>query len=82
MLVEGKVEGSEELVDEGEEGGVVFVDDFGAVVGVVPVMEGWGGDEPLEGSEAEADVGVDEEAPDGSDEDDQDGDEALAAADG
>ena len=54
--------GTEEAVDEGEDEGEVAVAMF--VVGVMPVMEGRGGDEPFQGAEADADIGVNEEGPD------------------
>ena len=59
-VARGEMERAKEPIKPGEEAGEVFVSGGGTLVGVVPVMEGGGGDEALERAEAEADVGVDE----------------------
>ena len=59
-VARGEMERAKEPIKPGEEAGEVFVGGGGTLVGVVPVMEGGGGDEALERTEAEADVSVDE----------------------
>src|SRR5580704_11986108 len=61
----GEVMRAEDSVEPGEGGGIVAVDGAGKCV--VPMVEGGSGNEPLEGAEAPAEIGMDEKAPGGGD---------------
>lgn len=54
---------SETFVHPGEHRGIILVDDLRPVVGVVPVMEAGGGDEPLQETETPIDIRVEEVGP-------------------
>ena len=53
-----------------------------AFVGVVPVVESWSCDEPLQGTEAPAQVGMYKEAPDRTQQKNDDWDQTRGSADG